>query len=329
MRKTQYVIACLAAVYTVSLTGCGGEEPRRRPRAENEVAAPAGTQVAAAPSGAPAASAPAAPAGNVTGWGTIKGRLVWAGATPDVKNLDVTKDQDYCLKEGPIPDESIVVDPETKGLGNVFVYLVKPKGIHESYPQDKKATAEADAKKFAELNGGLEFTADALSAAVAENKVAVKDLKAPNLMDQIFCRYVPHALAVREGQKILVLNHEAVAHNVKVDGNSGKNNANQNMPPNTFQIFEWQPESGALNIECSIHGWMKMLAMTFDHPYFAVTAKDGSFELKNVPAGANSLVIYQTPKFFNTDGSKGNARGSKVTVDADGVLDLGEVKISE
>lgn len=278
MSTMKYFLAMLTAAFTVSMVGCGGEEPRRRPRAANEAPAAApGTEVAAAPSGAaPAPSAPAS-GGKVSGWGTIKGRLVWGGATPDDKKVDVTKDQDWCLKEGPIPEETLVVDPETKGLANVFVYLAKPKGIHESYPQDTKAVAEADAKKFAELNGGLDYSVEAITAAIGENKVALKDLKAPTILDQVYCRYVPHAIAMREGERMLVLNYEQVAHNVKVDGNSGKNNSNQNMPPNTFQILNWQPESGALNIECSIHGWMKAAGMVFDHPYFAVTGKDGSF----------------------------------------------------
>jgi hypothetical protein len=261
-------------------------------------------------------------------WGNIKGRVVWGGSSlPEVKNLDVSKDTDYCLKEGPIKDETIVVDPETKGVANVFIYLVKPTAIHESYPKDAAAVAAADAKAFAELNNGLEFNEKAINAAVAAGKVKIKDLKAPNLLDQIYCRYVPHALAVREGQKVLVLNPETIAHNVKISGLSGKNDANPTMPPGSLVVFDWKSETNPLNVECSIHGWMKMLSMVFDHPYFAVTGKDGSFELKNVPAGAQAIVV-RYPKFIPLKaGSKMTARGEKITIKPNETLDLGEIKV--
>lgn len=261
-------------------------------------------------------------------WGNIKGRVVWGGdGLPEVKDLEVTKDAEYCLKEGPIKDETIVVDPETKGVANVFVYLVKPSAIHESYPQDASAVAAADAKAFAELNDGLEFSDKAISAAVSAGDVKVKDLKAPALMDQVHCRYVPHALAVREGQKVLVLNHEQIAHNVKVSGFSGRNDANPTMPPNSTVVFDWKAESNPLTIECGMHGWMRMLGMVFEHPYFAVTGKDGSFELKNVPAGEVAIVV-RNPRYISiTDGGKMTARGEKIKVPSNETLDLGEIKV--
>lgn len=325
-KRTRSALLALVGAFAL---GCGGEEPRRR--VPNVAASPApaaegGTRVASADGAAAAPTGGAA--GSASGWGTIKGRVVWGGSgLPEVKELTVTKDEAHCKAAGPIPDETIVVDKETKGVANVFVYLVKPKAIHDSFPKDKKAVKEADAKAFAELNGGLEFTADALNAAVGSGKATIKNLKAPAMLDQLNCRYVPHAVALREGQQILVLNGEPVAHNVKVTSVGGKNDANPNMPPNTLQLFSWVAEANPLNVECAIHGWMRMYAMVFDHPYFTVTGKDGSFELKNVPAGDNMIVL-RNPKFISLkEGGKATARGEKVTVKADGETDLGEVKV--
>ena len=37
---------------------------------------------------------------------------------------------------------------------------------------------------------------------------------------------------------------------------------------------------------------MKAYIAVFDNPYFAVTRKDGSFDLKNVPPGTYTLVAW-------------------------------------
>ena len=37
--------------------------------------------------------------------------------------------------------------------------------------------------------------------------------------------------------------------------------------------------------KCDVHGWMNAYVGVLDHPYFAVTDKDGKFELKSLPPG--------------------------------------------
>ena len=38
-------------------------------------------------------------------------------------------------------------------------------------------------------------------------------------------------------------------------------------------------------MKCDVHPWMFAYIGVVDHPYFAVTDKDGNFTIKNVPAG--------------------------------------------
>ncbi len=38
-------------------------------------------------------------------------------------------------------------------------------------------------------------------------------------------------------------------------------------------------------VGCDVHGWMTAYIGVVDHPYFAVTGSDGSFELPNLPPG--------------------------------------------
>lgn len=263
-------------------------------------------------------------------WGDIKGKVVWAGDDlPKAKPLDVTKDPDHCLKKGPILDQTFVVNPKNKGVRYVFVYLRKKPGkIHPDYPQDTKQTAEADRAAFEKLNG---FAPDKLKETLDGGKAKAADLKAPVLIDQLNCVFEPHSLAAREGQMTLVLNKEPIPHNVKVTSVSGKNDANSNLPPGTAGTFQWVEDKGGMTIECSIHGWMRMNVMVFDHPYFAVTDEDGAFELKNVPAGEVELVVKHPPGNYidAVSGGKGTGRGAKISVKAGETTDLKEIKFSK
>lgn len=95
---------------------------------------------------------------------------------------------------------------------------------------------------------------------------------------------MPRAIAARAGQKTVALNYEGVArHQYQGDQPpTGVNDVNQNMPPNTLYTMSSQfpKRIKPLGIVCSIHTWMSMYGLAVDHPYFAVTAADGSFELK-------------------------------------------------
>jgi hypothetical protein len=69
---------------------------------------------------------------------------------------------------------------------------------------------------------------------------------------------------------------------------------------------------------------MKGYIMVFDHPFFAVTGPDGSFEIEGVPAGTQNFVIWQETVGYATQGL---ARGMPVKVGAGQVTDVGEIKL--
>ncbi|HEY2840910.1 MAG TPA: hypothetical protein VGJ26_17265, partial [Pirellulales bacterium] len=57
--------------------------------------------------GTAGATAEAGPVSTGTGWGTIKGRFVYAGDPPKYAPLPVTKDQNVCGNSK--PDQSLIV----------------------------------------------------------------------------------------------------------------------------------------------------------------------------------------------------------------------------
>lgn len=109
----------------------------------------------------------------------------------------------------------------------------------------------------------------------------------PVVLDQKGCEYIPQILAVQTDQKIQVKNSDPVLHNVHdipaVSGNKEQNMAQ--MPGGQELPISFSKPEEFLKFKCDVHPWMFAWVSVFDHPYFAVSAKDGTFKISNVPAG--------------------------------------------
>ena len=44
-----------------------------------------------------------------------------------------------------------------------------------------------------------------------------------------------------------------------------------------------------MKFQCDVHNWMFAWVTVVDHPYFAVSGKDGKFTIKNVPPGKYTI----------------------------------------
>lgn len=110
----------------------------------------------------------------------------------------------------------------------------------------------------------------------------------PASIDQKGCEYVPQILAVQTGQKVVVKNSDPVLHNVDIQpaASSGNQGANQAQMPNGPDLnFSFAKPELFLKFKCDVHPWMFAWVSVFDHPYFAVSGKDGTFKIANVPPG--------------------------------------------
>ena len=113
----------------------------------------------------------------------------------------------------------------------------------------------------------------------------------PAMLDQKNCLYSPYIMAVQTDQKILIRTSDPVLHNVHtqptVAGNTEMNQAQMEKAPDiTYSASK--PEE-FLKFKCDVHPWMFAYVSVFDHPYFAVTGKDGTFKIANVPAGKYTI----------------------------------------
>jgi hypothetical protein len=184
-------------------------------------------------------------------------------------------------------NKELVVDPDTKGISYAFAYLLKPKGTNPS---------------------------------------AVKELLAAHPkaeIDQKQCEFVPYVLAIHQDQKLVLKSSDPVNHNVRYAAFSNTP-LNQLLAPNGEMEVKLVAERRPLVLACDIHPWMKGYLMVFDHPFFAITGSDGSFEIKGVPAGEQSLVLWQEKVGY---ANPEKAKGKSVKVVAGQTTDIGEIKI--
>jgi len=65
-------------------------------------------------------------------------------------------------------------------------------------------------------------------------------------------------------------------------------------------------------VKCNQHPWMKSYVGVLKHPFFAVSAEDGSFTINGVPPGKYTVVAW------HEGGAKGTEKTMEVTVPAKG-----------
>jgi plastocyanin len=114
-----------------------------------------------------------------TGWATVKGQFVYDGTPPQMPPYTVTKELEVCAPGGKAPlQETLVVDPTSKGIKNVVVFLRDASRVHES----------AGAKKVMPV------------------------------FDQKDCKFLTHVMGVTVGETVTIKNSDQIGHNTNIVG---------------------------------------------------------------------------------------------------------------
>jgi plastocyanin len=214
------------------------------------------------------------------------------------------------------------VDPSTAGevKGTVTIDGTAPKNEPIKMNADPVCVKENTTPQFQET-----YMVGADGKALGNVFVYVKDglgnyvYDVPSqaaTIDQKSCRYHPHVFGMRVGQPLEIINSDPTLHNIHA------------VPKNNQEFNNGQPIQGMkmthtftakevmVPFKCDVHGWMNAYVGVLDHPYYAVTDKDGKFSLQTLPPGTYTIEAWH---------EKMGAQEQKVTI---GPKDTKEITFS-
>ena len=183
--------------------------------------------------------------------GSISGTISFKGAAPQRVKIDMSQDPACAMSAGENDAEQYVVGKKG-ALANVYVYVKAGLPPNVSFPAKTE----------------------------------------PVVVDQKGCRYVPHVVAVQVGEPVEFRNSDPTMHNVHtlpaVQGNASSDISQGPMGAPQSETFS-QPEV-MLPVRCNNHPWMNAFVNVSATPFFAVTDKDGKFEIKGLPPGVYTIA---------------------------------------
>lgn len=260
MKNYSLTLGAVLSLAVACFAGCGGKDTPKKSDGGAKPAAKDSSKTAAKSDGAKSDGAKSGEgktastksASKPEGWGTLRGVFKVNGMTPAPAPIVASKDPEVCGKHQ-LVDESLVVGPGGE-LANVVISVRSKKvATHPDYP---KSPTE------------------------------------PVVFDNKDCRFDPHVAVVRVGQPLMLKNSDPVPHNSNVTPVSNEG-INPLLPAAGSVTHKFESaESLPVKVSCNIHPWMSGLVVVADNPYVAVTGKDGSFEIKNLPAGELEFQVW-------------------------------------
>ena len=209
--------------------------------------------------------------------GSVTGKISYNGTAPEPKKIDTSADAACTAKSPNLTSEDWVVKDGKVAFS--FVYI--------------KDGTLADGTKI----GDWSFESS----------------KTPVTLDQNGCHYKPHVLGVMVKQEITITNSDQTTHNIHF---TPKNNPdwNQSQPNGAAPMTHTLNVAEVLvPVKCNQHPWMKAYVGVMKHPFFAVSAEDGSFKITGVPPGKYTVVAWH-----EASAGPGTEKTMEVTVPAKG-----------
>jgi mono/diheme cytochrome c family protein len=201
---------------------------------------------------------------SLTNSETLTGRVVFSGMPPVLPPLakqgKAAKDANICAANADIPNESLLVDPKTRGLANVFVYLA-------TAPEGPRPAANSTT---------------------------------PLVFERKECRFQPHAMIAHIGQPITLANADPLATNFHIFPIKNTPMNVMVAPNGKFKkpLVYKNAEQVPIAVRCDIHSWMKAYHLPLDHPYAAITDAQGQFKIAGLPPGTHSFIIWHEDAGF-------------------------------
>lgn len=111
-------------------------------------------------------------------------------------------------------------------------------------------------------------------------------------IDQKNLSFQPHVLPVIAGTTVDFMNSDDVLHNVFCpDQCSGKFNLGS-WPKGQTKSYTFKDPGCTSTLLCNVHPEMEGFVFVTETPYYAVSDKEGSYTIKDVPPGKYTLKIW-------------------------------------
>lgn len=109
-------------------------------------------------------------------------------------------------------------------------------------------------------------------------------------LDNVKCRFEPHVLATtRRSDLVIKTQDEGIFHSAH---GYLSNEFNKAITTSKTELKVRGLRSGWTLVKCDGHDWMTAHLWVFDHDFFAISGKDGKFEIVGIPPGEYELQIW-------------------------------------
>jgi len=134
------------------------------------------------------------------------------------------------------------------------------------------------------------------------------------------CQFSPRVLGLRVGQQLQIINSDATVHNVHPlpKANPEWNQSHPAGSPPLVKTFA--RAEVAIPFKDNQHPWEKAYVAVMDHPFFAVSDEFGRFEIRGLPPGTYTLVVWHErlgEQQLEITFVPGESRNADFTFDAD------------
>jgi plastocyanin len=183
---------------------------------------------------------------------SITGTVTFAGKTPNLPALKMDADPACAKKHSKPAPNEMLVLGSGNTMGNILVWVSKGLPSGKTWPAPK----------------------------------------APAVLDQKGCQYVPHVQGIMVGQAYRILNSDGILHNVHALPKINRG-FNQPMPGNMKEATKTfdKPEA-VFQIKCDVHPWMIAYVGVFTHPFFSATGTDGKFTISGLDPGTYEITAW-------------------------------------
>jgi hypothetical protein len=143
------------------------------------------------------------------------------------------------------------------------------------------------ANKYVIKDGKIENVAVYITDIKSGKAMPAEPVKLTNLK----CEFVPHMSIGYQGGKLIQGNDDPIFHNIHTYLN-GKTMFNIGLPEKGSSVTKPLLRPGQMEVTCDSHPWMHGFLMILDNPYGAVSAGNGGFAIKDIPAGTYTIEAW-------------------------------------